>query len=159
MDTCNLVVEQALAVFGGSGGMNDRLAAVTSNRTLSPVVSFLRVSAALDSYEKSTTVRYPAATVYCTKLKNTQTERFRMFSGTATVVLEIRVSGERAEELEADLNTYVQAACEVLDASRGPWSTIGTYGGAYEVKFQATKAGGKQFMKSAQIEFEIQISR
>ena len=154
-----MLVQHALAVFSGSGGINDQLSEMSTGTTLPPVASILKLSAALDSYEKTATVRYPVATIYCQRLRNLQTEKFRMLSGIATLVLEIRASGERAEELEFSLNSYVQAACQVLEGCRGVWTAIGTYAGAYDIKFQALRPGGKQFTKSAQIEFEIQISR
>jgi len=69
-------------------------------------------------------------------------EKFRVFSGNALLVADIRVSGSNAEELEMALNSYVEAACEVLFASSGAWTEIGTYSGAYDVKFQAMRLGG-----------------
>jgi hypothetical protein len=159
MDTCNVLVQHALTVLSASGGINDQLAGMSTGITLPPVASILKLSAAFDTYEKTAPVRYPVVTIYCQRLRNMQTEKFRMLSGIATLVVEIRASGERAEELEFSLNSYVQAACQVLEACRGVWTSIGTYAGAYDIKFQALRPGGKQFTKSAQIEFEIQISR
>ena len=159
VDTCNVLLEQALQVFSGTGGINDRLAALSLSPRLPAVASILKLSAPVEAYEKTTSVSYPIATIYCERLKNAQTEKFRMFSGSALLVVEIRVSGARAEELDSNLNSYVEAACQVLEAARGPWTDIGTYNGAYDVKFKATHAGGKQFTKSAHIEFDIQVSR
>ena len=154
VDTCNVLVEQALAMFSGPDGINSQL-----EPSLPPLGTILILSASLDTYEKSASVKYPVATIYCGRLRNSQTEKFRMLSGIASLVIEIRVSGACAEGLESNLNSYVEAACRVLDGSRGPWSRIGTYNGAYDVKFQAMRLGGKQFTKTAQIEFEIQVSR
>ncbi len=159
VDTCNVVLQQAFTVFSGSGGINAQLAALSLNPPLPPISTILKISAPIDIYEKTTSVRYPVAAIYCERLRNTQAEKFRMLSGTALLVVEIRVSGERAADQETSLNSYVEAACQVLDAARGPWSGIGTYAGAYDVKFQAMRLGGKQFTKSARIEFEIQVSR
>jgi hypothetical protein len=159
VDTCNLVLDQALYVFSGPGGINDQLASMALNPTLAPVGSILKLSAPVDAYEKTLTVKYPVATIYCERLKNTLTEKFRMLSGSASLVVEIRVSGARPEEVDTQLNSYVQAACQVLESSRGQWTDIGTYGGAYDVKFQAARPGGKQFIKSAHIEFDIYITR
>jgi hypothetical protein len=159
VDTCNVLVEQALTVFSGPGGINDQLVAMSLNPPLPPIASILKLSAPIDTYEKTATVKYPVATIYCERLRNTQMEKFRMLSGSALLVVEIRVSGARAEDLETNLNSYVEAACQVLEASRGPWTGIGTYAGAYDVKFQAMRPGGKQFTKSAHIEFDIQVSK
>ena len=159
MDTYNLLVDQAVAVFSGAGGINDQLAEQGLMTPPAPVASILKLSAPLDVYEKTASVRYPAMTICCVRLKNTQTERFRMLSGIATLSVEIRVSGTQADQLDSNLNAYVEAACRVLEGSSGPWTPAGTYTGAYEVKFQAARAGGKQFTKSAQIEFDILVSR
>ena len=157
--TCNILLVRALAVFSGPGGINDQLTAMSISPAVAPVASILSLSAAADVYEKAVSVRYPVATVYCERLRNIQTEKFRVLSGSALLVVEIRVSGARAEDLDTDLNSYVEAACQVLEASRGSWTDIGTYAGAYDVKFQAARAGGKQFTKAARIEFEIHVSK
>jgi hypothetical protein len=159
VDTCNALLNQALNVFSGPGGINDQLAALLLNPTIPPVGTILKLSAAIDAYEKAASIRYPVATIYCERLRNTLAEKFRGFSGSALLVVELRVSGARPEDLDAQLNSYVEAACRVLEASRGSWSDIGTYAGEYEVKFQAMRPGGKHFTKSAQIEFDIHISR
>jgi hypothetical protein len=159
VDTCNMVVDQALYVFSGPGGINDQLASMSLNPALPPVSSILKLSAPLDAYEKTASVGYPVATIYCDRLKNTLAEKYRMLSGSATLVVELRVSGARVEDLDTQLNSYVQAACGVLEATRGPWTDIGTYTGTYDIKFQSAKPGGKQFTKSAHIEFDIHISR
>ena len=159
VDTCNVLLAQALAVFSGTGGINDQLAAMSLNPPLPPVGTILNLSAPMEAYEKTASVKYPVATLYCERLRNTQLQKFRVFSGNALLVVEIRVSGACAANLESDLNSYVEAACEVLYASRGAWTDIGTYSGAYDVKFQGMRLGGKQFTKSAQIEFEIQVSK
>lgn len=159
VDTCNVLLEQALAVFSGSGGINDRLSAMSLNPFLPPVGSILKISAPVDVYEKTATVKYPVLTIYCERLRNTLTEKFRPVSGSALLVVDIRVSGARADDLDTTLNSYVEAACQVLDAARGPWTGIGTYAGAYDVRFQAMRLGGKQFTKSAQIEFDIHVSK
>src|SRR5262249_27116751 len=127
MDTCNLLLARALAVFSGPGGINDQLASISLDPVFPPVGSFLRVSTPMESYEKSAAVKYPVATLYCERLKNTQMEKFRLFSGTALLVFEIRVSSTNAEELDASLNSYVQAACQVLENARGTWTEVGMY--------------------------------
>jgi hypothetical protein len=159
VDTCNALVERALAVFSGDSGINAQLTAMALTRPLPALTTILKMSAPVEVYEKTTALRYPVATICCERVKNTQAEKFRMFSGSALLVVDIRVSGERAEDLEISLNTYVQAACLVLEGAVGPWTTIGTYTGTYDVKFQAMRYGGKQFTKSARIEFDVLVSR
>jgi hypothetical protein len=148
-----------MTVFTGPGGINDQLTGMKLNPPLSPLSTILQLSAPVDTYEKTATVRYPVATVYCDRLRNTQAEKFRTFSGTASLAIDIRVSGARAEDLDIGLNSYVEATCRALEGARGPWTDIGVYAGAYDVKFQPARPGGKQFTKSAHIEFDIHISK
>jgi hypothetical protein len=159
IDTCNVLLATAHSVFSGSGGINSQLAGMALQPALPSIETILTLSAPLEVYEKTANVRYPVISIYCARLRNTQMEKFRVFSGNALLVVEIRVSGADAAGLETCLNSYVEAACEVLYNSRGAWTNIGTYSGAYDVKFQAMRPGGKQFTKAAQIEFEIQVSK
>jgi hypothetical protein len=159
LDTCNALVAQALAVFTGTSGINAQLAVMSLSSKPAPVETIMKMSAPIDVYEKTASLRYPVVTIFCERLKNTQAEKFRALSGTALLVVEIRVSGAHVQHLDAELNSYVEAACQVLAAARGAWTSIGAYAGGYDVKFQPARAGGKQFAKSARIEFEIHVSQ
>lgn len=158
-DTCNQLVAEAISRFQGENGLNQQLPSLSGPYPLPSIATFVRFSGALDIYEKAESIRYPVAAIYCSGLKNTQREKFRTLSGTASLVLEIRVSGAKAEELETVLNSYVEAACVVLTASRGSWASFGSYSGDYAITFQSIRAGGKHFVKSAKIEFDIHVSK
>ena len=108
--------------------------------------------------EKSTGVAYPAFFVYCEKLSNSLREKFRTFSGTARMAVEARASQDRMEGLEHRLHVYVDAVTNLLDASRGDWGQGMFYTGGYEVSFGAVKHGGKNFLQTAKVVFEIEIS-
>jgi hypothetical protein len=109
--------------------------------------------------EKSSGVAYPAFFVYCEKLSNTLREKFRTFSGTARMAVEARASQDRLEGLEDRLHIYVDAVTNLLDASRGDWGQGMFYTGGYEVSFGAVKHGGKNFLQTAKVVFEIEVSR
>ena len=78
---------------------------------------------AADLAEKTSGVRYPVVYVYCEKVVNDLREKFRTFSGTADLCVDIRVSHEHMDELQASLQTYVEAVTDVLDKKRGQWAT------------------------------------
>jgi hypothetical protein len=108
--------------------------------------------------EKSTGVSYPSFHIYCEKLTNTLREKFRTFSGTARMAVEARASQDRIEGLEDRLHVYVDAITSLLDASRGDLGQGMFYTGGYEVTFGAVKHGGKNFLQTAKVVFEIEIS-
>ena len=70
---------------------------------------------AADLVERSSGTEYPAANVYCEKLVNKLTEKFRKFSGTAQMAIEIRYSQDRLEGLQDRLELYTDAVAQTLD--------------------------------------------
>ena len=113
---------------------------------------------AADLAEKTASVKYPLLHVYCDKVVNNLKEKFRTFSGTANMNVEIRVSHDHIEELETRLQLYVDAVTEVLDRNRGEWNRGMYFTGGYEVQFGAVKKGGKHFLQIAKVQFELNIS-
>jgi hypothetical protein len=115
-------------------------------------------NAAADLLEKSTSARYPSFQVYCDRVINKLGEKFRTFSGTAELTVEIRVTHEHINELHERLNAYVQAVTDVLDTHRGTWAPGVFYPGTYEITFQPAKRGGKNFIQSARVRVETHVS-
>jgi hypothetical protein len=114
--------------------------------------------ASTELLEKSTSIKYPQLQIYCDRVNNKLTEKFRTFSGTAELTIEIRVTHEHIDALHTQLNTYVQAVTDVLDRNRGTWTPGVFYTGAYEITFQAAKRGGKNFIQSARVRVETHVS-
>ena len=108
--------------------------------------------------ERSTGAQYPLVHVYCNKLSNLLTEKFRTFSGEAQMVAEIRVSQDRLEGLETSSQLYADAVTQVLDQSRGDWGDGVFFGGKYEITYGPVKAGGKNFLQIAKITFVLDVS-
>jgi hypothetical protein len=111
-----------------------------------------------DLAEKTASVKYPLLHVYCDRVVNSLKEKFRIFSGTARMNVEIRVSHDRIEELETRMQLYVEAVTEVLDRNRGEWNRGMFYTGGYEVQFGAVKKGGKHFIQIAKVQFDLNMS-
>jgi hypothetical protein len=108
--------------------------------------------------EKTSGVRYPVVYVYCEKVVNDLREKFRTFSGTADLAVDIRVSHEHMDELQASLQTYVEAVTDVLDRKRGHWANGVFYAGGYKIQFGPIKRGGKNFIQSAKVELTVNVS-
>lgn len=108
--------------------------------------------------EKTAGVKYPAYHIYCEKLQNSLREKFRQFSGTASISIDVRVTHDRLEGLDQQVQFYVDALTDVLDSNRGDWGQGMFYTGGYTVTFQPVKHGGKNFLQTAKVSFEVQVS-
>lgn len=118
--------------------------------------SVLVQNVASDLAEENVPVLYPAVYVYSERMDNRLVEKFRKFSGTITAVAEMRVSGERFAELEGQLARYVEALGALLGRNQGSWTDQVAFDGAYEVRFERIRLGGKNFIQSARVEIELQ---
>jgi hypothetical protein len=147
----------------GPRGVNSGLAALTQGGTASASpLSAAQVrsqNVAADVAERSTTVQYPAVNVYCEKIVNSLQEKFRIFSGSVQMAMELRHSQDRLDGLQDALELYTDALTQVLNGGRGDWGDGMFYGGAYEVSFGPVKKGGKNYIQVAKVTFEIGVSR
>jgi hypothetical protein len=122
------------------------------------VPAVLEQHIAADLAEKAGTVKYPVLHVYCEGVANKLTEKFRTFSGTASLVVEVRVTHDHVCDLQSHLAFYVDAVTEVLHRSRGDWGNGSCYTGGYEVAIQPVKRGGRSYLQAALISLDVQIS-
>jgi len=111
-----------------------------------------------DLSEQSTVNKYPLVYVYCSKVVNEVREKFRTFSGDAQMVVEARVSQDRLDQIETNLQAYVDAITQVLDNSRGDWGDGVFFDGGYEITFGGVKHGGQNFLQIAKGVFVLEIS-
>jgi len=146
----------------GPAGLNAGLSALTQGTVEALSVDVAQVRAqnvAAEMAERGGSVRYPNLCVYCEGLANELREKFRSFSGKAQMAIEVRHSQDRLEGLEQRLETLVDGAMQMLNQSRGDWGDGMFFGGRYQVSFSSVKQGGKNFMQTAKITFEIGVSR
>jgi len=145
-------------MLAGAGGLPYAVGtrAELGSPAASPVV--LAQSISHELADRTAGVQYPAVYVYCEKLTNELREKFRAFSGKARLVIEVRVSHDRLEELGKMLDFYVEAVTSVLDSRRGDWGNGAFYAGAYEVSFGPVKHGGKNFIQTAKVSLEVDVS-
>ncbi len=144
----------------GTSGVNASLATLTLS-ALPPLLDPAQIrtgNIAPELAERSNTVRYPAANIYCEKIVNSQVEKFRTFSGTMQMAIDLRHSEDRVDNVQAALETYADAVMGVLNGSSGDWGGGMFYGGGYQVAFGPVKHGGKNFIQTAKITFEIGVS-
>jgi|HubBroStandDraft_1064217.scaffolds.fasta_scaffold652919_2 hypothetical protein len=108
--------------------------------------------------DQSTVDNYPLVYVYCAKVINQLREKFRTFSGEAQMVVEARVSQDRLDQIETNLQAYADAITQVLDDNRGDWGAGIFFDGEYEVTFGGVKHGGRNFLQIAKVAFVLEIS-
>ena len=155
-------VQKAAGLLRAPAGLQAGLAAIGQvNQVALPILELSQIIAQnvpADLIEKSAGTKYPAYHIYCEKLQNTMREKFRQFSGTATLNVDVRVTHDRLEGLDEKVQWYVDALIEVLDTHRGDWDNGLFYTGGYTVTYQPVKHGGKNFLQTAKVTFDVQVS-
>ena len=156
----SLKVVQRIA---GPAGVNAGLASLTQAEVefagLVDATQIRTQNVASEMAERALGMKYPAVNVYCEKIVNGLREKFRSFSGTVQMTMELRHSQDRLEGLQERLELYVDAAMEMLNQGRGDWGDGMYFGGTYEVSFGPVKQGGKNFIQVAKVTFEIGVSK
>jgi hypothetical protein len=99
---------------------------------------------------------YPAAYLYAARMENLPRQKFAGFSGPIRLAADLRCTGERYDGLEREITSHVEAVTAALASSTGSWGEGLVYSGAYAVKFEPVKLGGRNFLQSAKIEIEIE---
>ena len=108
--------------------------------------------------EKTSGLKYPAFQIFCERITNSLREKFRTFSGTAEMVIEVRVSHDRLESVDEQMQLYIDAVTDVLDRNRGDWGNGMFYTGGYEIVPGPIKHGGRNFLQIAKVRFQLIIS-
>jgi len=147
-------------LLSASNGVNTYLAdsRVIGDGSTGAAIHIRAQNAVADLTERGETVRYPTVQVYCEKLVNGLTEKFRTFSGSVQMAAEIRCSQDRLQGLQEELEQCADAVTQVLDGNRGDWGSGMYYAGGYQVAFGAVKHGGKNYIQVAKVTFEMGVS-
>jgi len=158
----NATTSRLAAMLGSPTGLSSSLAAVAEreNVKLGEITPrhVLAQNVAPELAERTAGVQYPVFYVCCEKLTNELREKFRTFSGKARLAVDVRVTHDRLEDLSRTLELHVEAVTNVLDSHRGDWGGGIFFAGGYEVTFGVTKHGGKNFIQTAKVTFEVDVS-
>lgn len=117
------------------------------------------LQAPADLHDRVGKTAYPVYEVYVEKVRNKMTEKFRSFSGTVYVVVEVKVSQDRLEGLTDRLQFYADTVTDVVERNRGCVEAGVYLPGTYEVTFEAAKKGGLNVMQTARVKCELEVSR
>ena len=156
------VTAQVVTLLNAPQGLNACVStlAQAESVTLQPVAQnqILAQNVPVELAERSTAVQYPAVNVYCEKIVNQLKEKFRNFSGKAVMSIEVRVSQNKLEGIESQLQSYVDAVTQVLDQNRGDWGEGMFYAGCYEAALGPVKHGGQNFIQIGKVTFDVGVS-
>lgn len=158
----NAVTASVLGVLTAPGAMDlmvNELARAQGARGEIAPQSIAVLNSGPELVERTAHARYPSLQIYCDKLTNSLKEKFRVFSGTAHVTVEVRYSQDRLEGMDGGLQAFTDAVCQLLDLARGDWQQGAYYAGGYDVTFATVKAAGQGFLQIAKIGFEVEVSR
>ncbi|HTS64021.1 MAG TPA: hypothetical protein VMH28_18485 [Candidatus Acidoferrales bacterium] len=159
----NAVTSKVADRVTGPAGLNAGLAALTEGAS-DPAVQVdatqvRTVNVPAEMAERSGGIKYPTVNIYCEKISNQLKEKFRSFSGNVWMAIELRHSQDRLEGLQDRLELYADSAMQMLNAQRGDWGDGMFYTGEYEVSFGPVKQGGRNFIQTAKVTFEVGVSR
>lgn len=163
MSQISNVVGVVADLLRGEGGLQANIDALAAAEALPALTladrQVIAQNLPADIAERSTAGKYPSIHVYCEKVVNQLREKFRMFSGQVGMAIEIRVSADRVEDLDAQMNLLVDAVTSTFDQNRGDWGAGIFYGGGYEIEFAGVKHGGKNFIQTTTVTFDLEVSR
>ena len=161
--TGSVAVSRAIQILRGDTGLPYSIQAIAelTGRELAPIHSgrILGINVTPEVAERSAGVNYPSVYVFCDRVRNTLKEKFRTFSGQIRTNIEVRVSHDHLEGVESQLQLYVDAVTGVLDNNRRDWGDGAFFGGSYEINYSQVKHGGKNFVQTARVSFELEMSR
>jgi hypothetical protein len=145
----------------GDQGLNNAVGELRNGAMQIPAASGVQIieeHVAAELAERAGTIHYPVLHVYCDRVVNQLREKFRTFSGIAQLNVDVRVSHDHIDQLQSQLQTCVEAVTDALDSTRGSWGEGMFYTGGYEISFNPVKKGGRNFIQSALVRLEVNIS-
>lgn len=153
-----VLTDKVMDRLRGAGGLNSVLTALETSAQPVPEEQFLAWPLKPEVIEKHLSTPYPLVLVYCTRLQNRQAEKFRGFSGNAEITVELRVSAERIDSLNEQLQLLVDSVAEVLQSARGDWGDGVFYGGGFDAAFGQIRPGARGFSQDAKVELVVGLS-
>lgn len=151
-------VEQLRADTGLRFAVADLASRTSATVPLVETSNITAINVSVDAIEHTGWTSYPRVHVYCEQVRNQQLEKGRAFSGTIGLVAEVRVSHDRLESVNDQMLLYADAVTDVLDGICGDWGEGLVYGGGYEIQFSPVRKGGKNFVQSAKVSFQVSAS-
>ena len=143
-------------------GLDSSIAALAQAESVTvppiPATHFFTENVSSEVAEKSVELKYTAVYIYCEKIANTLKEKFRSFSGSLGMAIDVRVSQDRLEGIDRISQLYTDAVTQTLLQNRGDWGQGLFYSGVYDISFGPVKHGGRNFIKIAKVSLDVDAS-
>jgi hypothetical protein len=154
---------QVLQKAAGLLNANEGLATSLTNYsalallTATPVALVSHVPQELQ--EKQQKIAYPICQIYCDQIQNDGKVKFREFSGTYRVVVEVTHSQDRLDGLTDTLQTTMDAVSDVFDRNSGNLGNGMVLKPGYVAEIDAVKKGGLHYQQSARVKCLVSWER
>lgn len=109
--------------------------------------------------EKRQKVLYPLCRVYCDQIQNDGKVKFRQFSGTYRLVVEVTHSQDRLDGLTDALQATTDAVGDVLDRNCGNLGEGMVLQPGYVAEFDEMTMGGLHYQQSARLKCLVSWER
>lgn len=163
LPTSILAAKKLAALLTNASAIQGEISSISAESGIEvPVIPASQVylsSAPAGMAELQQELGYPRVSVFSTRVKNTQVEKFRSLSGSVTVTAEIAATADLLSDVDTWIHFYVEAITNILRENRGDWNDGVFYSGAYEVDIQPPKPGASGFLQIARVNFEVGVSR
>ena len=160
--TGSLVRDKLVGLLTGASGLGLQVGQISQASGISlsaiPPEQIVSQNVATELADKAGKIAYPVLYVYTTRVENELREKFRTFSGVVELVMELRVTNEHLDDLDRDLQLYLDAVTSVLDNNRGDWSGGMFFSGQYEIAVSPAKPGGRNYVQTAKVKCEVNMS-
>jgi hypothetical protein len=147
--TDNNALQQAVSALGSLYGVT--LPAIAASDI---VVSSL----GQDLADQNAQLSFPRVCSYTTQVKNTQSMKFRSFSGSALVASDIWFSADLLADTDTGLHYYLEAITAILRANVGDWGDGFYFSGIYDSQLQPPKPGGFGFLEMARVTCSLDVN-
>jgi hypothetical protein len=158
-----LTAQKFAALLTTSSAIETQVASLSASSGVNvPIIPASHVylsSAPAGMAELQQQLGYPRISVFSTKLKNTQAEKFRSLSGSVTVTAEIAATGDLLADVDTWIHFYVEAITAILRQNRGDWGDGVFFSGAFDIDVQPPKPGASGFLQLARVNFDVGVSR
>lgn len=136
-------------------------AIATQSGVVVPPISTSQIvvtSMASEMADKNAQMTYPRICLYCTQVKNLQTQKFCAFSGSVVLIADVWFSGNLLAPTSTGLHYYLEAVTSIMRANQGDWGGGFCFTGLYDVQIQPPKAGGFGFVEFARISCAVDVN-
>ncbi len=163
------VVQMAVDLLNATNGLAESLSEYSATIQMTgvaltggpppgvPVVEASHVPQELEEQQQK--VAYPVCRVFCDQIRNNGKVKFRLFSGSYRVVVEVTHSQDRLEGLSDTLQAAVDAVGDVLDRNHGNLGNGMVLQPGYEVQIDAVKQGGLHYIEKARVISQLSWER